>query len=61
MPTQLRLHIETREPFAEGVDFAEVGPYERLAGSTGMRDRLWRSAIGRHHLTFDWLPSPCSN
>ena len=32
MPTQLRLHIETREPFAEGIDFAETGPYERLVG-----------------------------
>lgn len=32
MPTQLRLHMETREPFAEGVDFAEAGPYERLDG-----------------------------
>ena len=32
MPTQLRLHIETREPFAERLDFAEAGSYERLDG-----------------------------
>ncbi len=32
MPTQLYLHIDTREPFAEGASFAEVGPYEHLTG-----------------------------
>ena len=32
MSTQLRLHIDTREPFAEGIDFGETGPYERLTG-----------------------------
>ena len=28
----VRLHIETRAPFAEGMEFADVGPYEKLAG-----------------------------
>ncbi len=32
MPTDIRLDIETREPFATGADFGEVGPYERLTG-----------------------------
>ncbi|ETX01816.1 MAG: hypothetical protein ETSY1_05910 [Candidatus Entotheonella factor] len=32
MPTDIRLHIETREPFAAGTSFGEVGPYERLTG-----------------------------
>jgi Alpha/beta hydrolase domain len=32
MDTQVRLRIDTREPFADGMAFGEVGPYERLAG-----------------------------
>ncbi len=32
MQTQIRLHVETREPFAGGIDFGDVGPYERLSG-----------------------------
>ena len=29
---QIRVHIETREPFAAGMHFGEVGPYEQLTG-----------------------------
>ncbi|MGH8068688.1 MAG: alpha/beta hydrolase domain-containing protein [Candidatus Entotheonellia bacterium] len=32
MDTQVRLRIDTRMPFADGMAFGEVGPYERLAG-----------------------------
>ena len=32
MNTQIRLRIDTREPFAEGQTFGDVGPYERLSG-----------------------------
>ncbi len=32
MDTQVRLRIDTREPFAGGMAFGSVGPYERLAG-----------------------------
>lgn len=32
MDSQLRLRVDTREPFADGMAFGEVGPYERLAG-----------------------------
>jgi Alpha/beta hydrolase domain len=32
MDTQVRLRIDLREPFAEGMAFGDVGPYERLAG-----------------------------
>jgi Alpha/beta hydrolase domain len=32
MPTQLRLHIDSREPFANGTRFGETGAYERLSG-----------------------------
>jgi len=32
MDTQVRLCIDTREPFADGMAFGDVGPYERLAG-----------------------------
>ncbi len=32
MPTDIRLHIDVREPFAAGESFGEVGPYERLTG-----------------------------
>jgi Alpha/beta hydrolase domain len=32
MDTQIRLRIDTREPFAGGMAFGDVGPYERLAG-----------------------------
>ncbi len=32
MHTQIRLHLDIREPFAAGVSFGGVGPYERLAG-----------------------------
>jgi alpha/beta hydrolase family protein len=32
MDTQVRLRIDTREPFAGGMAFGEVGPYERLVG-----------------------------
>jgi hypothetical protein len=32
MDSQIRLRIDTREPFAEGLAFGGVGPYERLAG-----------------------------
>ena len=35
MPTQIRWHVDTREPFAAGVSFGDVGPYEQLAG------RVW--------------------
>ena len=35
MPIQIRLHLDTREPFAAGASFGDVGPYERLAG------RVW--------------------
>jgi len=31
-PPQIRLHIQTRAPFANGVDFGDVGPYEKLVG-----------------------------
>ncbi len=30
--TKIRLRLETREPFANGMSFGDVGPYERLAG-----------------------------
>ena len=29
---QIRVHIETREPFAAGMHFGAVGPYELLTG-----------------------------
>lgn len=32
MSYELYLHIDTREPFAEGETFGTVGPYERLIG-----------------------------
>jgi hypothetical protein len=32
MDTHVRLRIDTREPFADGLPFGAVGPYERLAG-----------------------------
>jgi hypothetical protein len=32
MDTEVRLRIDTRESFADGIPFGEVGPYERLAG-----------------------------
>jgi Alpha/beta hydrolase domain len=32
MDTQVRLRLDTCMPFADGVAFGEVGPYERLAG-----------------------------
>jgi hypothetical protein len=32
MSTQLRLHIDVHEPFANGMRFGEAGPYERLSG-----------------------------
>jgi hypothetical protein len=32
MDTQIRLRIDAREPFAGGMTFGDVGPYERLAG-----------------------------
>jgi hypothetical protein len=32
MPMQIRLQLDTREPFAGGASFGDVGPYERLAG-----------------------------
>jgi hypothetical protein len=32
MPTEIRLLIDSREPFAAGAHFGEVGPYERLTG-----------------------------
>ena len=31
-PPQIRLHIETRTLFAEGIAFGNVGPYEKLVG-----------------------------
>ena len=33
MSTEIRLHIERREPFAGGMSFGDVGPYERIDGS----------------------------
>lgn len=32
MNTEVRIRIDRREPFADGVAFGEVGPYEHLAG-----------------------------
>lgn len=32
MQTQIRLHIDSREAFAGGMDFGDAGPYERLSG-----------------------------
>ena len=32
MSYELYLHIDSREPFAEGQSFGDVGPYERLVG-----------------------------
>src|SRR5262245_24750689 len=32
MNTAVRLRLDTRELFADGAAFGEVGPYERLAG-----------------------------
>jgi hypothetical protein len=32
METRIRLRLETREPFADGLSFGDVGPYERLVG-----------------------------
>ena len=32
MDSQVRLNITKREPFADGMDFGDVGPYERIAG-----------------------------
>jgi hypothetical protein len=32
MDTQVRLRIDVREPFADGMAFGDVGPYERLVG-----------------------------
>jgi hypothetical protein len=32
MDTHLRLNISTREAFADGMEFGDVGPYERLVG-----------------------------
>ena len=31
-PTQIHLQINTREPFADGIEFGDVGPYERIVG-----------------------------
>ena len=31
-PTQIHLQINTREPFADGIEFGDVGPYERVVG-----------------------------
>jgi hypothetical protein len=35
MPTHIHWQIDSREPFAAGASFGDVGPYERLAG------RVW--------------------
>ena len=32
MDTQIRLQIDTQEPFAGGMEFGEVGPYEKVVG-----------------------------
>ena len=32
MDSQVRLNITMREPFADGMDFGDTGPYERIAG-----------------------------
>lgn len=32
MSIQIRLHIDTREPFADGMEFGHTGAYERLSG-----------------------------
>ncbi|MCH7786431.1 MAG: hypothetical protein IIC22_02875, partial [Chloroflexi bacterium] len=32
MDTQIRLRIDAREPFADGMSFGKVGAYERLSG-----------------------------
>lgn len=32
MESRIRLQIDVREPFAEGMEFGEVGAYERIAG-----------------------------
>jgi hypothetical protein len=32
METEIRLEVQNREPFDDGVDFGDVGPYERLDG-----------------------------
>ncbi len=32
MSTQLLFHLDSREPFADGIAFGDVGPYERLVG-----------------------------
>src|ERR671924_2199155 len=32
MDTQIRLRLDTRELFADGIAFGEVGPYERFTG-----------------------------
>ena len=31
-PTQIRLQIDTRDPFADSTSFGSVGPYERIVG-----------------------------
>ena len=32
MDTQVRLQIDVREPFADGVSFGTTGAYERISG-----------------------------
>ena len=32
METRIRVQIDTREPFADGISFGSVGPYERISG-----------------------------
>ena len=36
MNTQIRLHIDTHEPFADGAEYGKVGPYERVAGQVSL-------------------------
>ncbi len=67
MSTEIRLHLGSREPFAEGMSFGDVGPYENVTGSVSFAldpqdeanagivdlDSAPRSAGGRVEFTAD--------
>ena len=47
MPFELRLHFDTRTPFADGEPFGDAGPYERLVGRA---DVLLDPAAGHYRV-----------
>ncbi len=53
MPTDIRLHIDSRAPFAAGASFGEVGSYERLTGRVAFAvdptSALYQSVVDLDH------------